>query len=90
MSSTSFALGSGTIKVRLYPAETKFLLFIAERGGRVDFDKEKCEANVNARIASLVRLGVLSETPIIGRGSRCVWYDLTDMGKNILTQIEKR
>ncbi len=74
------------VHVHLQPGDKQFLLYIADRGGEVEFDKAKVEKNINDRVSLLVKKRILSESELIGRGTT-VLYRLTDLGRNLCDQL---
>lgn len=86
----------GQVQVTLSMAHRNFLRYMGERGGEVRMDWDAAERmrstpphlrreTVRAHMGKLVEMGLVAEIAIVN--SNHSFLRLTDMGRNILTQL---
>lgn len=79
---------SGMLHVKLSLVHRSYLKLLSERGGETEFDYSKVEPEAEAHLKRLVEMKLIEEIPLIGR-DRAVRHRLTDIGRNVTTQILK-
>ena len=79
---------SGMLHVKLSLVHRSYLKLLSERGGETDFDYGKVAEEAEAHLKRLVEMQLITETPIVGSSS--VRHRLTDMGRNVVTQMVKQ
>lgn len=78
----------GKIDLTLSLTHRQFLTYIAERGGEVPYDYNLVKPDTADHIKKLVEMRLISEIAVVGSTKRVI-FRLTDMGRNVVTQILK-
>lgn len=78
----------GSIDVTLSHTHKMFLLLLRDRAGETPYDYALVKPELKEHMRLLVKMGIITETPIIGSDTRFL-LRLTSMGRNLIPEIER-